>query len=230
MAEKGNDERSTNAAEGKQSKRESGNPGGGQGRRDDVGRSGVYPMSGPHPAGNAPIRTEGAWGQGERGAAGYEDDGSSELSYEGGQGSGGPAGEQARKAGPGPEPARGSGREIPRGEWLSFLDGFSRQHEGWLVTLEVPEEQGRSEVEAQDLKLEGITPEHSEGHDRISIALGKEPDDHLTHFVSDPIRLTFMEEEGGGHLGLQIEAADGSRTVVRFRGPARPESLNDVAA
>lgn len=122
------------------------------------------------------------------------------------------------------------GREIPRSEWLSFLDGFSRQHEGWLVTLEVPEEQGRSEVEAENLKLEGITPEHSEGHDRISIALGKEPDDHLTHFVSDPKRLLFMEEEGDGHLGLQIEAADGSRTVVRFRGPARPEILNDVAA
>ena len=94
----------------------------------------------------------------------------------------------------------------------------------------MPEEQGRSEVEAKDLKLEGITPEHSEGHDRISIALGMEPDDHLTHFVSDPRRLMFMEDEGGGHIGLQIEAADGSRTVVRFRRPARPESLNDVAA
>lgn len=228
MAEKSRDEAST-AAEGNQNKRESGNPGGGQGRRDDVGRSGVYPMSGPHPAGNAPIRTEAAWGQGERGAAGYEDHGSSELTYEGGQGREG-GGEQMPQAGPGPEAARGGRREIPRGEWLSFLDGFSRQHEGWLVTLEVPEEQGRSEVEAKDLKLEGITPEHSEGHDRISIALGMEPDDHLTHFVSDPRRLMFMEDEGGGHIGLQIEAADGSRTVVRFRRPARPESLNDVAA
>ena len=227
MAEKGKDERSTEAKHD-QNKRESGNPGGGQGRRDDVGLSGVYPMSGPHPPGNAPIRTEAAWGQGERGAAGYEDHGSSELRHEEVQAMGG--GEQTSKAGPGMEAARGNGREIPRGEWLSFLDGFSRQHEGWLVTLEVPEEQGRSEVEAKDLKLEGITPAHSEGHDRISIALGLEPDDHLTHFVSDPIRLTFMEEEGGGHLGLQIEAADGSRTVVRFRGPARPESLNDVAA
>src|SRR5436190_1756989 len=64
---------------------ESGQPGGGQGRKDEVGRSGVYPMSGPHPSGPAEIRTEAAWGQGERGAAGYEDHGSSELSYEGGE-------------------------------------------------------------------------------------------------------------------------------------------------
>lgn len=122
------------------------------------------------------------------------------------------------------------GREIPRGEWLSFLDGFSRQHEGWLVTLEVPEVPGRSGVEAENLKLVGITPEHSEGRDRISIALGKAPDDHLTHFVSDPVRVLSLESANGEHAGLQIEAADGSRTAVRFRGPAKPETLNDVAA
>ena len=125
---------------------------------------------------------------------------------------------------------KASGQEIPRGEWLSFLDGFSRQHEGWLVTLEVAEGPGRSGVEAEDLKLEGITPEHSEEHDRISIALGKAPDDHLTHFVSNPIRVSFLEAKDGSHVGLQIEAADGGRTVVRFRGPATPETLNHVAA
>ncbi len=122
------------------------------------------------------------------------------------------------------------GREIPRGEWLSFLDGFSRQHEGWLVTLEVGEGSGMSGVEAEDLKLEGITPEHSEEHDRISIALRRAPDDHLTRFVSDPIRVVFLERKTGEHAGLSIETADGRRTVVRFRGPAKPEARNDFAA
>ena len=60
---------------------ESGEPGGGRGRRDEVGGSGVYPAS----AGNAPAdavpRTQAEWGQGERGAAGYDDAGSSELFY-----------------------------------------------------------------------------------------------------------------------------------------------------
>ena len=36
-------------------------------------------MSGPHPAGDAPLVWPGAWGQGKRGAAGYEDHGESEL-------------------------------------------------------------------------------------------------------------------------------------------------------
>ena len=55
--------------ESPEQRRESGQPGGGAGRRDEVGGSGVYPAS----AGNAPegaeIRTQAGWGQGERGAA-----------------------------------------------------------------------------------------------------------------------------------------------------------------
>src|SRR5262245_52096336 len=53
---------------------------GGVGRREDVRGSGVYPASGPWPEGDAPFRGMAEWGQGERGAAGYEDHGESELS------------------------------------------------------------------------------------------------------------------------------------------------------
>jgi hypothetical protein len=63
--------------------RESGMPGGGAGRTDTPGHTGVYPMSGPLPPGEAKIRTPAAWGQGERGAAGYEDHGGSELTIYG---------------------------------------------------------------------------------------------------------------------------------------------------
>lgn len=59
--------------------RESGRPGGGVGRREDVQGSGVYPASGPWPEGDAPFKGEASWGQGERGAAGYEDHGTSET-------------------------------------------------------------------------------------------------------------------------------------------------------
>ena len=60
-------------------KRESGMPGGGQGRTDRVGGSGVYPASGPLPEGNADVEGMAGWGQGERGAAGYYDHGESEI-------------------------------------------------------------------------------------------------------------------------------------------------------
>jgi hypothetical protein len=60
-------------------KRESGVPGGGQGRIDEVGKSGVYPASGPLPSSDAEVQGMASWGQGERGAAGYEDHGESEI-------------------------------------------------------------------------------------------------------------------------------------------------------
>lgn len=74
------------ANDAREQKRESGNPGGGQGRRDDVGRTGVYPQSAAErPGRDAPVRTERSWGQGKRGAAGYEDAGGSELSMRDGE-------------------------------------------------------------------------------------------------------------------------------------------------
>jgi hypothetical protein len=59
---------------------ESGEPGGGAGRRDEVGGSGVHPASAGEAPADSEIRTQAGWGQGERGAAGYQDSGSSELS------------------------------------------------------------------------------------------------------------------------------------------------------
>jgi hypothetical protein len=54
-------------------------PGGGKGRRDDIGRTGVYPLSASDGADpNAPIQGEMSWGQGERGAEGYFDSGADE--------------------------------------------------------------------------------------------------------------------------------------------------------
>jgi CBS domain-containing protein len=66
-----------------ENRRESGLPGGGAGRKEEIGGSGVYPMSGPHPPGDAPLVGQAGWGQGQRGAAGYEDHGESEIIIQG---------------------------------------------------------------------------------------------------------------------------------------------------
>lgn len=87
------------ASDAADARRESGMPGGGAGRRDEVGPTGVYPMSGGIPPGKHPeIRTPAAWGQGERGAKGYDDAGGSQLIWRDGQLLGGTT------AGPGGEP------------------------------------------------------------------------------------------------------------------------------
>ena len=59
---------------------ESGEPGGGKGRRDDVGHSGVYPPDAENRPGDAEVRMAGSWGGGD-----YNESGGSELVYRDGQ-------------------------------------------------------------------------------------------------------------------------------------------------
>jgi hypothetical protein len=73
-------ERAGDAPANEEPERESGMPGGGRGRKDEPGHTGVYPVS--HMEGADPHATthgEMAWGQGERGAVGYADHGESEV-------------------------------------------------------------------------------------------------------------------------------------------------------
>jgi len=59
-------------------RRDSGMPGGGAGRRDEVGHTGVYPLSASQGVSeDAPVVAEGAVGQGDRGIEGYQDSGDS---------------------------------------------------------------------------------------------------------------------------------------------------------
>ena len=102
---------------GEQDKRESGQPGGGQGRRDEVGRTGVYPPGADNIPPDAEVRMAGSWGGGD-----YNEGGGSELTMRDGQLLGGST------AGPSGEPtidihggdrapdARGERKQDARGE------------------------------------------------------------------------------------------------------------------
>jgi hypothetical protein len=77
-------EREVKASEGG-SRRESGLPGAGQGRIDEVWLSGVYPGSGPWPAGAVEIRSPASFVHGQTDAEGHPVEGGSELIYFQGQ-------------------------------------------------------------------------------------------------------------------------------------------------
>src|SRR5436190_6713732 len=113
-------------------------------------------------------------------------------------------------------------REIPREEWMTFFDGFSRQHEGWLVTVEVLGGSG-AQPEAIELPLAGIVADPNGGKQSISILVGEEVDKHVTHTISNPTDVTLDETETGAHEALRITGADGLTTLVRFRSTLLPE-------
>jgi uncharacterized protein DUF5335 len=120
-------------------------------------------------------------------------------------------------------------REIPRDEWAEYLDTFSRQHEGWLVTVEVLGEEIGAQVEAWEMALAGITADlKGEGSDVISIILGKGSTERITHNIARPTHVRIEQAESGADMALQIEAADGVATLVRFRSAVLPEMVDGV--
>lgn len=121
-------------------------------------------------------------------------------------------------------------REIPRGEWVEYLNSFSRQHEGWLVTVEVLGVDIGAQVEAEEMVLEGVTADLKGGEDVISVILGRRSTERVTHNITSPTHVRVEQTEYGADMALQIESGDGVTTLVRFRSAMLPEMVDGVAS
>ncbi len=121
-------------------------------------------------------------------------------------------------------------REIPRSQWAGFCDRFSREHSGWLVTIELLEAEIGAQIEARELPLKGITAEMKKaGPDVISLVAGSTPWERVTHTVVEPRRIWLEETREGAHAALEIESFDGAKTLVRFRSTVLPEMVDGLA-
>ena len=120
-------------------------------------------------------------------------------------------------------------QEIPRTEWNNFFDGCSRQHEGWLATLEVFAPDVGAQEEAHDLPLEGISiASADENPNSISINLGRTPEDHVTHTINAPEHVWVEQTSRGANAALEIESQNNTKTLLRFRSAVPPEMVDDV--
>lgn len=117
--------------------------------------------------------------------------------------------------------------EVESKEWTSFLDGFSRQHEGWLASIEVATPGGRL-IEVVNRPLRGVSMDHADGRQRAYVEVGDTPDHSLTHVIESPRRIIFKRSETGAHEGLEIESTGGSTTMVHFRSAMLPEMIDDI--
>ncbi|TMG94562.1 MAG: hypothetical protein E6H73_07205, partial [Betaproteobacteria bacterium] len=54
-------------------------------------------------------------------------------------------------------------QDIPRTEWPAFLDTFSRQHQGWLTTVEVVATGLGVHREVREKPLTGISEDRKRG-------------------------------------------------------------------
>jgi len=193
---------------------ESGKPGGGRGRVDEVGHSGVYPASGPEPEGNAALRIPGEWGQGGRGVEGYQDHGDSELHIPGLIG-----GEDEEQL----EAAPLHAREVPASEWGTFFQEFSARHSGEPILVEISSYgegaiETETEILADELPLTGIDLEVEDDPQRpsIQVMVGMTPSDHLTHTITEVAHVWHYQTDDGEDAMLEIEAEEGPTTMLQL--------------
>jgi hypothetical protein len=120
-------------------------------------------------------------------------------------------------------------KEIPREEWGTFFDNFSRRHEGWLVTLEILGADIGAQVEERELALEGIVDEWDEIQgNQIMIMVGTKPDDHITHSIGSPTEVSLEQTDDGADVALAIKSAEGTTALLRFRSPMLPEMVDGL--
>jgi len=120
-------------------------------------------------------------------------------------------------------------REIARKSWREQLDAFSTIHEGWLVSLDVVGSNIGAQPEIDSLPLLGVSADRLAAGGTITISVASSPRSHLTHLVHDVAHLYVEETDDGADAALAIEEADGTRHVLRFRAPARPETVDGFA-
>jgi len=119
-------------------------------------------------------------------------------------------------------------QEIPRDEWTTFLDTFSRQHEGWLSTVEILGADIGAQQEVLNLPLEGISASRDSVPQTIVISLGNNAEDHVTHTITNPNRIWLQQTSQGANAALEIESADEVKTLLRFRSALPAEMVDGV--
>jgi len=121
-------------------------------------------------------------------------------------------------------------QEIPREEWASFFYSFSRQHEGWIVTVEVRGSDPGAQVEMRELALQDISVDLKDGEGMVSIVVGRTPEEHVTHPIPAPAHVRLVQNEQGAHEAIEIESASGATTLIRFRSAMLPQMVDDLIA
>lgn len=118
--------------------------------------------------------------------------------------------------------------EIPPNTWVARLNEFASMHEGWLVSVEVFGPDIGAQPEVDNLPLLGISIDRIDANDTVAISLARSSGDHLTHLIHAVTRIYVERTDDGADAALEIESADGVKSVLRFRAAARPEDVDGI--
>ena len=103
-----------------------------------------------------------------------------------------------------------SAEHVPIAELPSFLERFSRGHEGWLTRVKVDDQTRRGEIETGEQPLGGIVADMA--RNRLFVFLENADRDSTRYCIDRPTEI--WRDRSGETVRLEVASGDGSTTVV----------------
>lgn len=120
--------------------------------------------------------------------------------------------------------------EIQPARWSRALEEFSVIHEGWLVSVDVIAQSLGAQPEVSNLPLMGVVAEiGSRREPVVTVAAGLLDGQQITHTIQAPTRIWIERTDEGADAAMEIESADGTKTILRLKTPVRAETVDGIA-
>ena len=115
-------------------------------------------------------------------------------------------------------------RDVPRSEWRSFLERFTREHRAWLATIHGIE-RGVVVTRVPSEAIKSVALEHHVPGAivRLTFVNG------VSLCAPRPSAVRVQETEDGAECALEVDTVDGAFTRLAFRATALPEQLDGIA-
>ena len=115
--------------------------------------------------------------------------------------------------------------EIPREQLSRALEEFSARHNGWLVSVDVLSSTLGAQPAIAEVPLSGLTWEPRAESLSISVGRGTA---HTTHTIDRAAHLWLERTGNGSDAALEVESADGTKTIVRLKNAVPPQTVDGV--
>jgi Family of unknown function (DUF5335) len=108
--------------------------------------------------------------------------------------------------------------EIPHHQWAPFLENFSLENAGKLVSVKSRHPEHGIIVEIENKPLEALIQESAPEVERIAIIFEEGSRISRTHVVWAPRQMRLRTTPEGTEEGVEIDAEDGRTVIVQFCG------------
>lgn len=109
--------------------------------------------------------------------------------------------------------------ELKKADWARFFDNLSKRRFEWMTEVEVLGDNVGDQTLSNGLPLNGITVETVGERTSIDISIGETTGHHQTHNIVNPTRVAFLAGDDLHGDVVNIEEADGTKTLIRLTEP-----------